>query len=213
MKNDGRAPTTGAERLVAAWVVALLVVAIAYLCKGFIPYRKILDHQGLAAWAQAVGSVAAILVAVWVANRQARHSVHLWQRQKFDDRLAQTETAFAHVTAARTVAAYTMKRLRRAFKAKRKPYTDEDVLQQIISMLDSVCPMQREHTEVAAINNAANALRKLRSSVHTYDPQETPRATLVRKDRMRTAGKLIRKARNDLRDKLVKLRQEENRWN
>lgn len=59
------------EGAIIAWILVLLCAVIAYLAPPWLPWEsKVLNHQGLAAWVQALGTVVALAIAVWLPARQ-----------------------------------------------------------------------------------------------------------------------------------------------
>lgn len=73
---------------VLVWACVLVLGALGYLASGFVPWRKIVDHQGLAAWVQAIGSIAAIGVAFlipWHQRRVEQAAVEVRRRTAAED--------------------------------------------------------------------------------------------------------------------------------
>lgn len=69
-----------------AWSLGIWVVLCVLLVFDHIGWRKVLSHQGLASWVQALGSVAAIATAIWISNRQ--HHLDRLEAKAADDQRA-----------------------------------------------------------------------------------------------------------------------------
>lgn len=70
------------------WSLGLwLVFGLGPVLYQSVDWQSIISNQGLAAWAQAIGSILAIFGAVWVGSAQARHAEKLFRAGRLEDHI------------------------------------------------------------------------------------------------------------------------------
>ncbi len=146
------APPTVAQTVVGVSVVLLIVLGLILV--GWPAARCLLWTAQAAAWVQAIGSVAAIVTAVWLAHAQAERERQKREREEYERRVRNTSVALAAVQYIRYVAEGIQKDLVRACSTDEIPARPE-VMGHRIEALRSFA----ERLDVAQLDNAKIAPR------------------------------------------------------
>ena len=145
-------PPTVAQTVVGASVVLLIIFGI--ILTAWPAARSLLWTEEAAAWVQAIGSVAAIGTAVWLAHAQAERERKKRECEEYERRVRNTSVALATVQYIRYVAKKIREDLIRADGTDEMPARPE-VMAHRLEALRSFA----ERLDVAQLDNAKIAPR------------------------------------------------------